>query len=391
MIDAIHGRRTAAGRHPARLAIFVLTAIGLATGPIALSAAVLTPKAYPGVRVEKNLAYGPRQNLPDEGTAYPALFGENDEFGLPVNRHETAQTYDVYYPANHGPETPVLLYVHGGAWCMPYDKNAAAEFFMGIAASGWAVYSMNYVMPSMKALTRPGATRRKGATFADMLRDIDLMAAEVGRDARRRGFRCGRIAIGGESAGAHLASLYAYDQDNPKPLSLGLAHPVRIGLLLNLIGPIDLSDGQLAKLFPTTFRFSKPKKDYLAFFSGFMPECPATTKGLAKYSPINLITTNSVPTIASYSQMAGCDHDGIIPVGQFVALTNRLSACGVPFVGRLHPNTKHAETMSPTCRDHARAWYLKTLADWKPRLYKTRSSDAPWESTADAPRSSSSR
>ena len=338
--------------------------------PNAFSTAALTPKAYPGVRVEKNLAYGPRQNLPNEGAAYPTLFGANDEFGLPVNRHETAQTYDVYYPAKCGPETPVLLYVHGGAWCMPFDKNAAAEFFMGIAASGWAVYSMNYVMPSMEVVTKPGTPLRKGSTFADMLRDIDLMVAEVGRDAPRRGFRCGKIALGGESAGAHLSSLYAYDQDNPKPLSLGLSHPVRVGLLLNLIGPIDLSDPQFAKVGSAAFRFMNPEKDFLAFFSGFMPECPATLEGFAKYSPINLITSNSVPTIASYSQKKGCDHDGIIPVGQFVALTNRLAACGVPFVGRLHPNTVHAETMSPKCRDHARDWYLKTLAKWKSRLWQ---------------------
>ena len=367
MIDTIRNNWTNAGKHPARLAVFALTVIGSAASPNSLSAAALTPKAYPGVRVEKNLAYGPRQNLPNEGAAYPMPFGVNDEFGMPVNCHETAQTYDVYYPAKPGPETPVLLYVHGGAWCMPFDKNAAAEFFMGIAASGWAVYSMNYVMPSF-AVLRPGTEFRKGATFADMLRDIDLMAAEVGRDALRRGFRCGKIAIGGESAGAHLSSLYAYDQDNPKPLSLGLSHPVRIGLLLNLIGPIDLSDKKLVKTFQTAFRFSKSEKDYLAFFSGFMPECPTTPDGLAKYSPINLITSNSVPTIASYSQMNGCDHDGIIPTRQFVALTNRLAACGVPFVGRLHPNTKHAETMAPDCRDHAREWYLKTLADWKTRL-----------------------
>ena len=368
MTNAILRKETTAGRPRVRPVIFGLMAGGLLSAMGTPAADALTPSAYPGVRVEKNLAYGPRRNLPNEGTAYPAMFGANDEFGLPVNRHETAQTYDVYYPAKRGPDTPVMLYVHGGAWCMPFDKNAAAEFFMGIAASGWAVYSMNYVMPSMDVLTHPGAKFRRGATFADMLRDIDLMVAEVGRDAPRRGFRCGKIALGGESAGAHLSSLYAYDQDNPKPLSLGLSHPVRVGLLLNLIGPIDLSDSRFVAQMSKAFGFSKKEKDYLAFFSGFMPESPATLKGFAKYSPINLIASNSVPTIVSYSQMAGCDHDGIIPVGQFVALTNRLAACGVPFIGRLHPNTMHAETMAPNCRDHARAWYLETLANWKTHL-----------------------
>ena len=372
MIDTIQRKRTNAAKSPAQLVILALMAFGIMAAPSALSAAVLTPKAHPGVRIEKNLVYGTRQNLPNEGAAYPALFGAEDEFGFPVNRHETAQTYDVYYPAKCGPETPVMLYVHGGAWCMPFDKNAAAEFFAGIAESGWVVYSMNYVMPSMEVMTKPGSEFRKGSTFADMLRDIDLMVAEVGRDAPRRGFRCGKIALGGESAGAHLASLYAYDQDNPKPLALGLSHSVRIGLLLNLIGPIDLSDARFAQVLSAVSRFPNPDKDYLTVFSGFMPECPATLKGFAKYSPINLITSNSVPTIASYSQMADTDHDGIIPVKQFVALTNRLAACGVPFVGRLHPNTMHAETMAPNCRDYARDWYLETLANWKTQLQVVR-------------------
>ena len=349
-------------------AIFALMAVGTMACGSALSAEVLTPAAHPGVRIEKNLAYGPRQNLPGEGAAYKSPFSTKDEFGLAVNGHETAQTYDVYYPAKCGPETPVMLYVHGGAWCMPFDKSAAAEFFAAIAESGWAVYSMNYVMPSAEVMSKPGSAFRAGATFADMLRDIDRMVAEVGRDAPRRGFACGKIALGGESAGAHLSSLYAYDQDNPKPLALGLSHSVRIGLLLNLIGPIDLADSRFATVLSAVSRFRNPERDYLTFFSGFMPECPATLKGFAKYSPINLITSNSVPTIASYSQMKGCDHDGIIPVGQFAALTNRLAACGVPYIGRLHPNTMHAETMGPNCRDFARAWYLETLANWKTQL-----------------------
>ena len=123
MNNTIQFKMTNAGRPHARFVVFALLAGGLLAVPSAFSTAALTPKAYPGVRVEKNLAYGPRQNLPNEGAAYPTLFGANDEFGLPVNRHETAQTYDVYYPAKCGPEMPVLLLLQAYNHPMAYVCN----------------------------------------------------------------------------------------------------------------------------------------------------------------------------------------------------------------------------------------------------------------------------
>lgn len=326
----------------------------------------LTPSRHKGVRVEKNLKYGERPNRPDEGAAAHGMWRTNDEFGLPASAHETAQTYDVYYPADGGRGAPVLLYVHGGAWCMPFDKNSAAEFFADIAAHGWAVYSMNYIMPP-DFISDPKAPKRPEATFAAMLRDIDLMVEEIVRDVPKRGFSAKRIAIGGESAGGHLSSLYAYDQDCPEQMELNLGHKAKVGLLFCLIAPIDLTDRRFVETVGLALGGKMPKASedfYKDFNERFMPECGRDIAKYRKYSPLYLVNRSSVPTIVSYSQGKGLDHDWVIPVGHYTALTNRLASCGVPYEARLHTNTFHAETLKPDCRDGARKWYLDTLAKW---------------------------
>ena len=343
-----------------RTAVLCAAAFAAAT---AFCGEALTPSLHKGARVEKNLKYGERPNQPDEGAAARNKWRTNDEFGLPVNAHETAQTYDVYYPADGGKGVPVLLYVHGGAWCQPFDKNTSAEFFADIAAHGWAVYSMNYIMPP-DVISDPKSPKRPEATFAAMLRDIDLMVEEIGRDAPKRGFSAKKIAIGGESAGGHLSSLYAYDQDSPEQMGLKLGHKVKVGLLFCLIAPIDMSDRRFVETTGLALGGMASDDFYKDFNEPFMPECGRDIAKYRKYSPLYLVNRSSVPTIVSYSQRTGLDHDWVIPVGHYTALTNRLASCGVPYEARLHVNTSHAETLRPDCRDGARKWYLETLAKW---------------------------
>ena len=153
------------------------------------------PKAY----VCKNLPYGARQA------------------GKGVEHTNVAQTYDLYLPGSIGEidrAAPFYLFVHGGAWRHGDKGGRHAKLLAEMAEQGFVAASMNYVLCDDK---RGGIH-----TFAEMLADIDAMVSHLPVLAKAAGISIPRIALGGNSAGGHLALLYAYDGANPSVL--GLSH-----------------------------------------------------------------------------------------------------------------------------------------------------------------------
>jgi acetyl esterase/lipase len=103
---------------------------------------------------------------------------------------------DLYTPSGARSRLPTLLYLHGGAWTLGDKSDAVAERLMPIVANGFAVASVNYrLVPSVRC---PAPVHDVRAA----VRWLRANAAEYGLDPDR-------IAIGGVSAGGHLASLTA--------------------------------------------------------------------------------------------------------------------------------------------------------------------------------------
>ncbi len=101
---------------------------------------------------------------------------------------------DLYTPSGAPTGLPTLLYLHGGGWAMGDKSDAAVERLIPIVAHGFAVASANYrLVPSV---TYPAPVHDVKAA----VRWLRANAAEYGLDPER-------IALGGASAGGHLASL----------------------------------------------------------------------------------------------------------------------------------------------------------------------------------------
>ena len=333
-----------------RMLMFVCAAFaaGVAGAAVELPEPLSTP-VYPTVRVYRDFAYGPRKDKPDEGPGCKSRWTTRNRFlkGVLANSHRTGQSFDVYLPRPKEQlkgDEPVFVYVHGGGWHDVWDKDSAQELFCFLASrTGYVVVSMNYILlPEDLRQAKVGEV-----TFVDMLRDIDLLDSHLATFLPEAfGVKAKKIAIGGESAGGHLSSLYAYDGANPELLGLGLAHRLPIGFELNIVGATDLTAPRIA--------------DAMRVF-GDVPL-------LKRFSPVNMITSKTPPTLLCYSSSRpGAPDDGCIPVATFTLSTNRLAKAGVDWAAHFEPAAMHAEVLGPKF-PAAREFYVRMFKEWAPRL-----------------------
>ena len=250
----------------------------------------------------------------------------------PRTEGRDAQTYDLYLPSGAdgaGGGAPFFLFLHGGAWCGG-DKGNGAALLREMSENGFACASMDY------ALSRVDGG---GANFDAMLRDIDDMVSHLAGEFRRMGASTSKaIAIGGMSAGGHLAMLYAYDETNPSVLGLNLRHELRIGCVFSDCGPSDLASREFEIAGSAGFKCPEQKRarwmDELVGGECGSSNSKSLRERLWKYSPVHLVNMSTPPTVAVYCRthkVAGSDvwTDGIVAEQNFHALTNRLAMCGV--------------------------------------------------------------
>lgn len=140
---------------------------------------------------------------------------------------------DLYLPAGNGP-FPVLINVHGGYW----RRGSRQTFrYWGpyLAARGYAGFTVSY------RLTRPGTK-----TYPEAVHDIRAAVQFVRGHADDLKLDPERVALFGNSAGAHLSAMVALAGDEapfvgayPQDAHAGL--PTRVKVLIGVYGIYDLA------------------------------------------------------------------------------------------------------------------------------------------------------
>lgn len=92
-----------------------------------------------------------------------------------------------------GEKRPLLLWICGGAW-ITMERSAHLPWLMNFARGGYVVASAEYRLSN-------------SAHFPAQLEDVKKAVRYLKAHADEFGIDPGRIVIGGESAGAHLASM----------------------------------------------------------------------------------------------------------------------------------------------------------------------------------------
>lgn len=109
-----------------------------------------------------------------------------------VYEEESGALLDIYVPDNADRSMPVILWIHGGGY-VGGSKDSRTDYAMTLAYEGYMVANMDYGLAPQQLY--PGPVFQANAA----LDYLQLHAADFGGDMSR-------IFIGGDSAGAQIAS-----------------------------------------------------------------------------------------------------------------------------------------------------------------------------------------
>lgn len=114
-----------------------------------------------------------------------------------------------YYEAEGADDQPLLVYFHGGGFvCCDIDTHDSVCSWLAKSSRG-RVLSVGYRLAPE-------------ARFPAQLEDARAAAAWAFENAGRLGARPGKLAIGGDSAGAYLASTVALEVNRSRPGAIAL-------------------------------------------------------------------------------------------------------------------------------------------------------------------------
>jgi len=239
---------------------------------------------------------------------------------------------DIYLPESaDGTPATMFLYIHGGGWTSG-DKEGGAVWSHIIVQEGFALVSMNYrfIDPSGNG----------SVSCEDILDDIHGAIEYLKNNAQAYGIDISGMAIGGYSAGGHLALLYSYSRESPIPIKLVVSEagltdftdPELYSEGVSFLGGPSAAAAIVNALAGTNYSLAD-----LRDVSKDKPELKAI-------SPIFFVTQDSeIP----YTILKHGVHDNIIPISESIGLKERIESRGSVCVLITMTNSGHAFENDP--------------------------------------------
>jgi acetyl esterase/lipase len=235
---------------------------------------------------------------------------------------------DIYLPSNASSSTPLIVWVHGGAW-MLNDKYADMSYMgntiKGFIEKGYALASIDY---------RYSTT----AVFPAQIQDCNQALEFLYQHAAEYHFDKNRIALIGFSAGGHLASLMGLSANDHVAAfyPAGMKPHFKIRCVLDYYGPSELI--ALANNPDTAVNNSR---NALSVLLGAMAvDRPDLAR---KASPVTYIDKNDPPFIIVQGEK-----DESVPNTQSKLLHAWLGLTGVKSQLIIVPNAPHYGVMFDT-------------------------------------------
>jgi acetyl esterase/lipase len=232
---------------------------------------------------------------------------------------------DLYRPTkNVFDVSPVVFYIHGGAWIRGTKAAINFDRFNGavnmLRDKGYTIICPDY--------TLAGEGR---SVFPQCILDVYDAIDWTKRNASLYGLDTTNIGIIGESAGAHIAMMIAFQEI---PLQPEKYKKTKFNYLIDVYGPNDLADlyhgptlerieasvKRVSKIFGSQFNI----KEYVFGFDPSQDSVRANEL-LYDYSPINILSKKEIPVLIIHGKM-----DQIVPVEQSMILKQKLDSLDVP-------------------------------------------------------------
>ena len=246
------------------------------------------------------------------------IFFKNEYYTSEENeRHQ----YDLAFPKNASGDMGLVLCIHGGAWEEGRKDSYTNVLFQVCEEKGVAAACINYRYVSEKV------------TFDGVLDDISSSLSAIKEKGQQYGINFNRVLLTGISAGGHLSLLYAYARKDTAP--------IKPACVVELCGPndfenqlyysadnsidIDHGAGHLRNIISNGIGFKIDMNDF-----------DAARTAIKKYSPINYVDSQTVPTVFGHGEF-----DRIVPYQNAIDLDEKLTKYNIEHTFISFPNSGH--------------------------------------------------
>ena len=137
-------------------------------------------------------------------------------------------TYNLVIPTDKHPDA-LMLFIHGGSWTSGEKEDMEYEVHR-FAKMGYATATMNYSRLGQDTLDV--SMPYNSPSFESMVKEIYACVDAIKAKGKELGCDFRQMAVGGYSAGGHLAMLYATRHDTTSPI------PVKFQI--SWVGPADV-------------------------------------------------------------------------------------------------------------------------------------------------------
>jgi acetyl esterase/lipase len=229
-------------------------------------------------------------------TLYNVMYG-------PHSRHKL----DIALPADRTSQTPVVIFIHGGAW-VAGDKGVFAQDIQDYADQGIACATINYrFADENKNIHHP-------ELIADVRRAVDFIASQSDKWT----VSDSRFGLVGHSAGGHLSLSTTYQLNGDG----------KIKACASWAGPVDLldADQRAISIAPGLFNL----------YVGTSLNTAQDSLMYKNASPFWTVNTTSAPTLLVYAS-----EDELVPYSNGLKMKTQLENLGIesqftPLTGASH-------------------------------------------------------
>ncbi|MBR4833818.1 MAG: alpha/beta hydrolase [Thermoguttaceae bacterium] len=294
-----------------------------------------------GIGVVAAVGVGIRQAL--EKSGYIEVWTDADGFfvdGVPYGPNDWNKI-DLYFPKEIAPERSrgAVLFIHGGAWNAG-NRQDMAGFARRTAKGGYVAASLGYMLAGDKT--------KDVYSMNAVMDEIDAALKTLKEEATKRGAPLEKVALSGDSAGGHIATLYAYSRGKNAPLPVVFVAP--------RVGPSDFHLETWPNLDPETVAgIVSIMTRKLTSVEDLKAKTPETEAAIASISPAAFAENGgAIPTLAAFG-----GEDNLVPTPHRERLVAALEKSGVKFDVVDFPNSGHMLASDPEATERRRELFFE--------------------------------